>query len=91
MKYLIIVLITILLNSCENNTIKIDKEEYNQLKGIKSPEYPKEIDLPNIGESKIIEYDSCEYIYFKSGFGQSDSRGITHKGNCKFCKLRNNK
>jgi len=32
----------------------------------------------------IIEVDSCEYIYYRG-----DSRmGIAHKGNCKFCKER---
>ncbi len=30
----------------------------------------------------VIEIDTCEYILFKSG---SDS-GLTHKGNCKYCR-----
>lgn len=30
---------------------------------------------------RIIEYDGCEYV--KRGYG------LTHKGNCKYCKERN--
>ena len=33
----------------------------------------------------IIEIDSCEYL--TSGVGYSAT--LTHKGNCKYCKLRN--
>ncbi len=33
---------------------------------------------------QLIEYDSCEYIYFPSGSGS-----VTHKGNCKYCVARN--
>lgn len=35
----------------------------------------------------IFEYDSCEYLL--SGVGNSQM--MTHKGNCKYCKIRNKK
>lgn len=37
--------------------------------------------------------DSCEYIVHENGMSVSDnySFAITHKGNCKFCKVRNSK
>ncbi len=35
---------------------------------------------------KIIVVDSCEYILFESQISS-----LTHKGNCKFCKIRNKK
>ena len=30
---------------------------------------------------RVVEFDSCEYINYYT-------QGITHKGNCKFCKDR---
>ena len=36
---------------------------------------------------EIYEIDSCEYIVV----GHSQSQWGTHKGNCKFCKKRNEK
>lgn len=35
---------------------------------------------------KVIEVDSCEYLIYKEG---SNSGWGVHKGNCKYCKLRN--
>ncbi len=32
---------------------------------------------------EILTIDSCEYIYIGN-----DTRSLTHKGNCKFCKQR---
>ena len=34
-------------------------------------------------EFAILEVDSCEYIMISN-----DSRSLTHKGNCKYCKER---
>lgn len=33
---------------------------------------------------KIIEVDSCEYLFYESGHMPA----IAHKGNCKYCKAR---
>ena len=33
-----------------------------------------------------IVYDSCEYIMMPAAYG---AYIITHKGNCKFCRMRN--
>ena len=33
---------------------------------------------------KIIEVDSCEYLFYEVGHRMA----ITHKGNCKYCKAR---
>jgi len=42
--------------------------------------------INNLGyKFKIIELDSCEYFYFEAGH----NGGLSHKGNCKFCKIRN--
>jgi hypothetical protein len=40
-----------------------------------------------IEEFTVIEVDSCEYLF--EGYGKS--RVFTHKGNCKYCAMRNNK
>ena len=38
-------------------------------------------------EYEVIVIDSCEYIY--AWFGAGNGGGsLTHKGNCKFCKMR---
>lgn len=37
---------------------------------------------------KIVIIDSCEYLATQSYNSQT---ALTHKGNCKFCKERNNK
>ena len=38
---------------------------------------------------QIIEIDSCEYLFYRSGH----QAAMAHKGNCKYCKKRalNNK
>ncbi len=37
---------------------------------------------------KIVVIDSCEYLYLReSGYGLC----VLHKGNCKYCIIRNNK
>lgn len=42
------------------------------------------------GNYKITVIDSCEYIVYDDGIFDQRVYGITHKGNCKFCKLRSN-
>lgn len=34
----------------------------------------------------VMVIDSCEYVFINS-----DTRSLTHKGNCKFCAERNKK
>ena len=36
------------------------------------------------GTVKIIEVDSCEYLFYEGGHRMA----IAHKGNCKYCKAR---
>jgi len=41
----------------------------------------------DIGEFDVIVVDSCEYLYMDVHY----SKGyLTHKGNCKYCNLRQN-
>lgn len=39
-------------------------------------------------EFTIITIDSCEYIYYKPYGKNSESRIILHKGDCYYCKKR---
>lgn len=42
-------------------------------------------------EYDVIEIDSCEYIMVKSeAYRLKKVTSIAHKGNCKYCKERNN-
>lgn len=35
-------------------------------------------------EIEVLTIDSCEYLYLPYNYSQ-----LTHKGNCKYCKQRN--
>jgi len=48
--------------------------------------YAPKINSYNNGTIEIVIIDSCEYILSDVYAGNS----ICHKGNCKFCKIRNN-
>ena len=50
------------------------------------PDKPS-VEYYNTFDYVIVEADSCEYIKLSNG---KDSWG-SHKGNCKYCKLRNKK
>ena len=39
----------------------------------------------NTSTTTIVEIDECEYVQFRT---YMNYYGITHKGNCKFCKKR---
>jgi hypothetical protein len=41
------------------------------------------------GIMQTIEYDSCEYILYTHAMNTGFGAGLTHKGNCKYCKDRN--
>jgi hypothetical protein len=42
-------------------------------------------------EYDVIEFDSCEYIMVQSeAYRLKKVTSIAHKGNCKYCKERNN-
>ena len=45
-------------------------------------------DIENKSDLKIYTIDSCEYIGKLLGY---NSDVLTHKGNCKFCLIRNKK
>ena len=65
----------------------MSKDEYNKLKDITIPEYPKPIMINGAyaPHSKVVESDSCEYI----GYAIGTTYGfMAHKGNCKFCQHR---
>ena len=47
----------------------------------------KNIKKDEINEIKIVEIDSCEYLWGDWG----NATVLTHKGNCKYCKQKNNR
>lgn len=38
----------------------------------------------------IVVIDSCEYIFGTDVWGYNGGYFLSHKGNCKFCKIREN-
>lgn len=84
MKYIII--LSLLLFSCNDN-VTISKEEYNKLKGVVKPEYPKELIIGNSGYSKtkfLIELGSDGHEYANN----EEYHGYVcfHYVDCKKCK-----
>ena len=51
------------------------------------PDKPN-VEYYNPGDYVIVEADSCEYIKFGNG---TNMQWGSHRGNCKYCKLRNKK
>lgn len=41
------------------------------------------------GDFKLRVIDSCEYLEYDHTLGVDGQYSLTHKGNCKFCKERN--
>ena len=41
------------------------------------------------GDFKLRVIDSCEYLEYDHTLGVDGQYSLTHKGNCKFCKKRN--
>lgn len=56
--------------------------------GCESKEEIKERAERKVNDIFIIEYDSCEYLTFRTYGG---SIVYTHKGNCKYCEERSKK
>jgi hypothetical protein len=86
MKKILLISSLFLLFSCGNNdTVTIDKQEYNKLKGVKQNVIGK-FPYGEMDDLSVVEIDSCEYIVCNA-FRRKDIT-ITHKGNCKLCAKR---
>lgn len=72
MKKIILFMSLLAICSCTMSDVKGD----GNVKYIKSESLKKVF--------KVVEIDSCEYIVAHGKF----FNGLTHKGNCKFCKER---
>lgn len=80
MKYIIILITTLLLISCDTTEIT-KRKTYPVIDGINNGR-----DIDNITHIRLYVIDSCEYIGDVNG---SYTDFLTHKGNCKFCINRN--
>lgn len=72
-RILSLILLALLFVGCEEQNTTTNKD----------PKYISAGQCP----LKIYVVDSCEYIGDVNGF--SDKNFLTHKGNCKYCLLRN--
>ncbi len=73
---LIIGIITTLISCGQDVERDIEKEKI---------ERKQKIVNDFIKDTKVIDYDSCEYLLSDPG---SSHTTFTHKGNCKFCEYR---
>lgn len=88
MKTIKILLLTLLLYSC-NDTVTISKEEYKQLKGdTVKPEYPKVI-FTEGGEEAYIYLGSDGHDYIRN-YTYNQNSVLTHYPDCKKCEKKNN-
>lgn len=90
MKYLIS-FITILLFSCNNDTVTIKKEEYNNLKGIS--EYPKSLKIGNHNSDRgdfIIELSTDGHDYAHNYNSSYYAYVAFHYIECKKCESNKN-
>jgi hypothetical protein len=84
MKNLLLILITVILCSCEEPTKQQESITSAKKIGLK---WTTENGHTYEEQFTVIAVDSCEYL-----FSQYDrSASVTHKGNCKFCIERNKK
>jgi len=97
LKVLIYVMVLLALSSCAE---KLSKEETKIIEKVRVEKHEA---LPQIEKDfiknryinlnergfKIIVIDSCEYIQYYTYVGRGGAYGLTHKGNCKFCRERN--
>lgn len=94
MKYISIILLSLLLASCgsDTNTVTIPVDEYKQLKGdTVKPEYPREVYWIGLygrnQKSSIVKIENHEYLI--GNYGNYDDRRtfyMVHYPDCKFCK-----
>ena len=75
----ILLLFLIIITSCDCNCPSSQEETSQKDNSVRKLE-------DYVWSSKVVEYDSCEYVLI---FGES--KGITHKGNCKYCEERRKK
>ena len=80
-----------LLFSCGNNdTVTIDKQEYNRLKGVKSSEYPKDFKIITsmncFTSGVVLGSDGHEYLITDKC---SNGQNVDHYVDCKLCAKRN--
>lgn len=82
MKKIILFICLLVFTSCATDTVTLSKDEYNRLKGIKKPEYPKPYKIygsePNEWEILLGE-DGHEYLA-NDGY---NSFVLIHFPNCK--------
>jgi hypothetical protein len=96
MKYISILILSILLASCgsdtDTNTVTIPVDEYKQLKGdTVKPEYPREVywigPYGRNQKSYVFKIENHEYLI--GNYGNYDDRRtfyMVHYPDCKFCK-----
>ena len=86
MKKLALISSLFLLFSCgDDETVTIDKQEYNRLKGIKPSEYPKEVTIDEMTWDLTLGSDGHDYC----SNGGGNAYVCFHYVDCKLCAKRN--
>jgi hypothetical protein len=86
MKKLLVLLIPFIIGCRDHKNVTIPKDEYDKLKGIKAPEYPKaiNIDIHNAFHWELfVSEDGHTYCSNNGGHGFC----LFHYPECKKCKV----
>lgn len=98
-KIAFIILYIFVISGCgsqDSDQVTITKDEYQKLKNIQPPEYPKPLSKPvmsdglknKIEDVEIVFMDSCEYIIGTDEGPYNGGIFLTHRARCKFCEQR---
>lgn len=93
MKYISILILSILLASCDSDTdtVTIPVNEYKIFKGdTVKPEYPRDVywkdPYESIQKSSIVKIENHEYLMGTYNIYDSRAFYMVHYPDCKFCK-----
>lgn len=83
MKKLLILLLPFIIGCGDSEKVILTKDEYNKLKGIKTPEYPKEIRADGLTWEILIGEDG--HTYCNNNLG--DAYCLFHYPECQKCRI----
>jgi hypothetical protein len=79
-----VILLSVFISSCGPGKNEPDPANFAKVtKGV--------MPISESTKYQIIEIDSCEYIFGWDNMAYNGGYFLSHKGNCKYCAIRNKK
>ena len=86
MKKLLVLLIPFMIGCGDSEKVILSKDEYNKLKGIETPEYPKTINIDNHNRFHWVIFVSEDGHTYCSN-NQGDDFCLFHYPECQKCRV----